>query len=128
MVRRVSVSPFRRFTGAATVVLAEPDYDLFVKRDFIDVLRRRSHRVFDRGDLDRAALATLLKLAAGPLPHADGRLAADGGSVFYLLAAGPGVRVTFTAALRDESVEELLGCDPVEEIVLGTSVLGTEPR
>jgi SagB-type dehydrogenase family enzyme len=45
----------------------------------------------------------------------------------YLLAAALGIRVTFTAALRDESVEELLACDPVQEIVLSASVLGTAP-
>jgi SagB-type dehydrogenase family enzyme len=221
-------APFRRFPDAPLVALPPAEQSLLAGCDLIDVLhRRRSHRVFGRTDLDLVALATLLKLAAGPLPHVDGRVAAESGSVFktspsggarhptetyvyalrvrgvepgiyhyaadahvledlgrvvtpsflvdawgdqewvadagavlvytsvrarsawkysmgralrallldvghlsqtvYLLATALGMRVTFTAALRDESVEELLGCDPVEEIVLGTSVLGTQP-
>jgi SagB-type dehydrogenase family enzyme len=221
-------APFRRFPGSATVALPEPAYGSLARHDFVEVLRRRrSHRAFGRAELDPVTLATLLKLAVGPLRHVDGRLAADSGSVFktspsgggrhptevyvyalrvgdiepgiyhyaadahlledldrrvdpaflvaacgdqewvadasalifytsvraraawkyemgralrallldvghlsqtvYLLAAALGVRVTFTAALRDEMVEELLGCDPVQEIVLGTSVLGTDP-
>ncbi len=43
----------------------------------------------------------------------------------YLLATALGLNVTFTAALRDELVEDLLGCDPANELVLGMSVLGT---
>jgi SagB-type dehydrogenase family enzyme len=43
----------------------------------------------------------------------------------YLLATALGLNITFTAALRDEMVEELLGCDPAGELVLGMSVLGT---
>ncbi|GGM12055.1 SagB/ThcOx family dehydrogenase [Dactylosporangium sucinum] len=220
--------PFRRFPGSSTVALPDVDRGLLSGRDFVDVLRqRRSHRMFGRAELDLGTLATLLKLAAGPLSHKDGALAAESGSVFktspsggarhptefyvyalrvrdlapglyhyaadthlledldrratpeflvaacgdqewvadasalvfytsvrarsawkydmgralrilfldvghlsqtvYLLAAALGLRVTFTAALRDESVEELLGCDPVREIIIGTSVLGTEP-
>ncbi|WP_410660548.1 SagB/ThcOx family dehydrogenase [Amycolatopsis sp. lyj-112] len=42
----------------------------------------------------------------------------------YLLATALGLNITFTAALRDEMVEELLGCDPSNELVLGMSVLG----
>jgi SagB-type dehydrogenase family enzyme len=221
-------APFRRFPHSATVALPAPNNDLLSTRDFIEVLRRRrSQRVFGHAELDSTILATLLKFAVGPLPMADGGVAAGSGSVFktspsggarhptetyvyalrvrgleqgiyhyaadahllenldrsitpaalisacgdqewvadahavifytsvrartawkydmgralrvllldvghlsqtvYLLATALGIRVTFTAALRDESVEELLGCDPVEEIVLGTSVLGTEP-
>ncbi|WP_181770955.1 SagB/ThcOx family dehydrogenase [Amycolatopsis pittospori] len=43
----------------------------------------------------------------------------------YLLATALGLNITFTAALRDEMVEQLLGCDPANELVLGMSVLGT---
>ncbi len=43
----------------------------------------------------------------------------------YLLATALGLNVTFTAALRDELVEDLLGCDPASELVLGMSVVGT---
>jgi SagB-type dehydrogenase family enzyme len=222
-------APFRHTPGFVTVALPSPDQCLFTQQDFIGVLRRRrSHREFGRSELDLVTLATLLKLAAGPLPHADGRLAADAGSVFktspsggarhptevyvyalrvnglepgiyhyaagvhlledldrritpaclvkacggqewvadasallfytsirarsawkydmgralrallldvghlsqtvYLLATALGARVTFTAALRDELVEELLGCDAIQEIVLGASVIGTEPQ
>ncbi|MFJ8911730.1 SagB/ThcOx family dehydrogenase [Amycolatopsis sp. NPDC102389] len=42
----------------------------------------------------------------------------------YLLATALGLNVTFTAALRDELVEDLLGCDPANELVLGMSVVG----
>ncbi len=45
----------------------------------------------------------------------------------YLLATALGLNITFTAALRDELVEELLGCDPANELVLGMSVIGTRP-
>ncbi|MER7819387.1 SagB/ThcOx family dehydrogenase [Streptomyces sp. NPDC096153] len=46
----------------------------------------------------------------------------------YLLATALGIRITFTGALRDEMVEELVGCDPAQEIVIATSVLGTHPH
>ncbi|MFJ8589523.1 SagB family peptide dehydrogenase [Streptomyces sp. NPDC093595] len=45
----------------------------------------------------------------------------------YLLATALGIPITFTAALRDQMVEELLDCDPAREIIIGTSVLGTKP-
>lgn len=45
----------------------------------------------------------------------------------YLLATAAGLHVTYTAALRDELVERLLGCDPVRQVVLGSSVIGTAP-
>jgi SagB-type dehydrogenase family enzyme len=43
----------------------------------------------------------------------------------YLLATALGLRMTFSAALRDEVVEEYLRCDAVSEVVLGCSVIGT---
>jgi len=43
----------------------------------------------------------------------------------YLLATALGLGVTFTGAVRDEIIEDLLGCDPAAELVLGMSVLGT---
>ncbi|MEU9139518.1 SagB family peptide dehydrogenase [Streptomyces sp. NPDC048404] len=43
----------------------------------------------------------------------------------YLLATAAGLHITYTAALRDQIVEELLGCDPVHQLVIGTSVIGT---
>lgn len=43
----------------------------------------------------------------------------------YLLATAAGLHITFTAALRDQILEELLGCDPAVQLVLGTSVIGT---
>lgn len=43
----------------------------------------------------------------------------------YLLATALGLRTTFTAALRDGTVEDFLGCDPSEELVMGCSVVGT---
>lgn len=43
----------------------------------------------------------------------------------YLLATALNLHVAFTAALRDELVEDLLGCDPARELVVGLSVLGS---
>ncbi len=43
----------------------------------------------------------------------------------YLLATAAGLHITYTAALRDQIVEELLGCDPTNHLVIGTSVIGT---
>ncbi|MEV7807997.1 SagB family peptide dehydrogenase [Microbispora sp. NPDC088329] len=45
----------------------------------------------------------------------------------YLLATAAGLHITFTAALRDELVEELLGCDPAGHLVIGASVIGAAP-
>ncbi|MFE4581327.1 SagB family peptide dehydrogenase [Streptomyces chartreusis] len=42
----------------------------------------------------------------------------------YLVAAASKVHVTFTAALRDELVEQLIGCDPARQIIVGASVIG----
>ncbi|MCP2258976.1 SagB-type dehydrogenase domain-containing protein [Streptoalloteichus tenebrarius] len=46
----------------------------------------------------------------------------------YLVATAMGLRIGFTAALRDELVEEVLGCDPHHEIVLGVTALGRPRR
>jgi SagB-type dehydrogenase family enzyme len=43
---------------------------------------------------------------------------------FYLLAAGLGLGMTFTAAIRDEKLEEFLGIDSAHELVMGCSVIG----
>jgi len=43
----------------------------------------------------------------------------------YLAATALGMSITFTAALRDEIVEDLIQCDPTSEIVVGISALGT---
>jgi SagB-type dehydrogenase family enzyme len=43
---------------------------------------------------------------------------------FYLLAAALGVGMTFTAAIRDERLEEFLGIDSAHELVMGCSVIG----
>ncbi|MCP2165540.1 SagB family peptide dehydrogenase [Goodfellowiella coeruleoviolacea] len=45
----------------------------------------------------------------------------------YLIATAMGLGVGFTAALRDELVEEALGCDPHHEIVLGLTAIGPLP-
>jgi SagB-type dehydrogenase family enzyme len=42
-----------------------------------------------------------------------------------LLATALGLRTTFTAAIRDELVEELIGCDPATELAIGCAVVGT---
>ncbi|GAB3468811.1 SagB family peptide dehydrogenase [Actinophytocola sediminis] len=44
---------------------------------------------------------------------------------FYLLAAALGLGMTFTAAIRDERLEDLLGIDAGHELVMGCSVIGT---
>jgi SagB-type dehydrogenase family enzyme len=43
---------------------------------------------------------------------------------FYLLAAALGLGMTFTAAIRDERLEDLLGIDAARELVMGCSVIG----
>ncbi|TCO59721.1 SagB family peptide dehydrogenase [Actinocrispum wychmicini] len=43
---------------------------------------------------------------------------------FYLLAAALGLGMTFTAAIRDERLEDLLGIDAAHELVMGCSVIG----
>lgn len=43
----------------------------------------------------------------------------------YLLATALGLGVTFTAAIRDERLEDLLGIDAAREVVMGCSVIGT---
>lgn len=42
----------------------------------------------------------------------------------YLLATALGLGVTFTAAIQDEKLEELLGIDATHELVMGCSVIG----
>jgi len=42
----------------------------------------------------------------------------------YLLAAALGLGVTFTAAIQDEKLEDLLGIDATSELVMGCSVIG----
>ncbi|MGW1616751.1 SagB/ThcOx family dehydrogenase [Streptomyces sp. NPDC002285] len=44
----------------------------------------------------------------------------------FLLATALGLHNTFIGALRDEIIEQLLGCNPTQEIILGASVIGTE--
>lgn len=46
----------------------------------------------------------------------------------YLLAAALGLGVTFTAAIQDEKLEELLGIDAAHELVMGCSVIGMPLR
>jgi SagB-type dehydrogenase family enzyme len=64
-----------------------------------------------------------------PIPRTYRILMMDVGHLsqtVYLLATALGLRITFTAALRDEMVEQLVGCDPAHQIVVGASVLGTD--
>jgi SagB-type dehydrogenase family enzyme len=42
----------------------------------------------------------------------------------YLLAAALGLGMTFTAAIRDEQLEDLLSIDAAHELVMGCSVIG----
>ena len=46
----------------------------------------------------------------------------------YLLAAALGLGATFTAAIRDEKLEDLLGIDAGHELVMGCSVIGMPAR
>jgi SagB-type dehydrogenase family enzyme len=45
----------------------------------------------------------------------------------YLVATAMGLGVGYTAALRDELVERVLGCDPHSEVVLGMTAIGPLP-
>ncbi len=42
-----------------------------------------------------------------------------------LAATGLGLRTSFTTTIRDELVEELIGCDPTTELAIGAAVIGT---
>ncbi|MFI9385826.1 SagB/ThcOx family dehydrogenase [Kutzneria sp. NPDC052558] len=42
-----------------------------------------------------------------------------------LAATGLGLRTAFTTSIRDELVEELIGCDPATELAIGGAVVGT---
>jgi len=42
-----------------------------------------------------------------------------------LAATGLGLRTAFTTSIRDELVEELIGCDPTTELAIGGAVVGT---
>lgn len=46
----------------------------------------------------------------------------------YLLAAALGLGMTFTGAIRDERLEDLLGIDAAHELVMGCSVVGMPVR
>jgi SagB-type dehydrogenase family enzyme len=46
----------------------------------------------------------------------------------YMLAAALGLGVTFTAAIQDEKLEDLLGIDATDELVMGCSVIGVPTR
>ncbi|GAA3459796.1 SagB family peptide dehydrogenase [Saccharothrix longispora] len=46
----------------------------------------------------------------------------------YLVASALGFGIGFTAALRDELLEQALGCDAYHEVVLGMSALGPLPE
>lgn len=46
----------------------------------------------------------------------------------YLLAAALGLGATFTAAIQDEKLEDLLGIDATDELVMGCSVIGMPTR
>ncbi|MBB5956298.1 SagB-type dehydrogenase family enzyme [Saccharothrix tamanrassetensis] len=46
----------------------------------------------------------------------------------YLVATAMGFGIGFTAALRDELVEQALRCDPYHEVVLGMSAMGPLPQ
>lgn len=46
----------------------------------------------------------------------------------YLVATAMGLGIGFTAALRDELVEQALDCDAYHEVVLGLSALGPLPE
>nr|WP_232328154.1 SagB family peptide dehydrogenase [Kibdelosporangium sp. MJ126-NF4] len=44
----------------------------------------------------------------------------------YLLVTALGLGMTFTSAVRDELVEQLLGIDPAGELVMGCAVIGSK--
>lgn len=43
----------------------------------------------------------------------------------YLVATALGLKMTFSAAIRDEVVEDMVGCDPATEFAVGVAVVGT---
>ena len=60
-------------------------------------------------------------------PRAYRVLQLDAGHVnqtLSLAGAALGLRTAFTAAIRDELVEELIGCDPATELAIGCAVIG----
>ena len=60
-------------------------------------------------------------------PRAYRVLQLDAGRVnqtLSLAGAALGLRTAFTAAIRDELVEELIGCDPATELAIGCAVIG----
>ncbi|GAA3432906.1 SagB/ThcOx family dehydrogenase [Kutzneria kofuensis] len=61
-------------------------------------------------------------------PRAYRMLQLDAGhtnQTLSLAATALGLRTTFTAAIRDELVEELIGCDPATELAIGCAIVGT---
>jgi SagB-type dehydrogenase family enzyme len=61
-------------------------------------------------------------------PRAYRVLQLDAGHVdqtLSLAATALGLRGSFTASIRDELVEELIGCDPATELAIGCAVVGT---
>jgi len=60
-------------------------------------------------------------------PRAYRMLQLDAGHMnqtLSLTATALGLRSTFTAAIRDELVEELIGCDPATEFAIGCTLVG----
>ncbi|HTI21057.1 MAG TPA: SagB/ThcOx family dehydrogenase [Kutzneria sp.] len=61
-------------------------------------------------------------------PRAYRMLQLDAGHMnqtLSLTATALGLRTTFTATIRDELVEELIGCDPATEFAIGCALVGT---
>lgn len=62
-------------------------------------------------------------------PRAYRVLQLDAGHVnqtLSLVGAALGLRTEFTAAIRDELVEELIGCDPATELAIGCAAIGND--
>ncbi|HEY0498148.1 MAG TPA: SagB/ThcOx family dehydrogenase [Kutzneria sp.] len=64
-------------------------------------------------DQDTPRAYRMLQLDAGHMNQA-----------LSLTATALGLRTTFTAAIRDELVEELIGCDPATEFAIGCALVG----
>lgn len=92
--------------GDAELVAACGDHDLVTDAGLVVFYTSLVHN----GDSPRAY--RVLQLDAG---HVDQTLS--------LAATALGLRASFTAAIRDELVEELIGCDPATELAIGCAVI-----
>jgi hypothetical protein len=123
------------------VALAEAELASWARSDFLDVLsHRRSSRRFSGEPVPFEAISGCVVFFTCVLarsmwkystPRTYRMLHLDVGHLsqtVYLLAAALGLGVTFIAAIQDEKLEDLLGIDATQELVMGCSVIGIPTR